>query len=235
MTIDRKLLPAFIKANEVDSLEQGYSGMNLYQDHDRDYSESLAVDYLDYEIDQRQVRRLSAHKVTFTRKINSLEVAITTPQAVANFFLDLAKDSSTTLTPLRLIKLVCIAHGWCLAILNKPLFQEKIEAWSFGPVVPSLYHEFKDFRKDSITRYAMEYSFTGDIEIPRLPVDEPDLREMLRGVWATYKGYSASELVTLTHQDETPWSKARAIGQSTIRNQDIRKHYLELLEQVTCE
>ncbi len=157
---------------------------------------------------------------------------LTNPQAVANFFLDLAKDSGTTLTPLRLIKLTCIAHGWTLALMGQPLFDERIEAWSFGPVVPSLYHEFKEFRKNPITRYSMEYCFTGDVSIPRLPMMNGELHELLKNVWSFYKRYTASQLVALTHEVGTPWSIARGRKTKEIPNADIKRHYKHLLSRL---
>lgn len=42
--------------------------------------------------------------------------------AVANYFIDKAEeDLIFDLTPLKLMKLVYISHGWCLAIYDVPL------------------------------------------------------------------------------------------------------------------
>lgn len=45
---------------------------------------------------------------------------------------------------LKLIKLVYLAYGWSIA-LDYRLFDEPIVAWKHGPVIRSLYHEFKHF------------------------------------------------------------------------------------------
>ena len=65
--------------------------------------------------------------------------------AVANCFLDIADAQSRPITPLKIQKLVYIAHGWHLAIYEEPLIVELVEAWKWGPVIPLLYHEFKNF------------------------------------------------------------------------------------------
>src|SRR5690242_19451838 len=66
-------------------------------------------------------------------------------KAVANEFLKLAKEEHRTLSPMQVIKLVYLAHGWYLAITGRPLLDERVQAWRFGPVVPSIYHEFKKY------------------------------------------------------------------------------------------
>jgi len=68
--------------------------------------------------------------------------------AVANWFIDHVRN----LTPLKLQKLIYYAHGWHLALRDQPLIDELIEAWEYGPVVPNVYHEFKEFGNQPITR-----------------------------------------------------------------------------------
>jgi len=44
---------------------------------------------------------------------------------------------------MKLQKLVYYAHGWHLALNNEPLIDEQVECWQYGPVISSLFHEFK--------------------------------------------------------------------------------------------
>ena len=57
-------------------------------------------------------------------------------RTVANEFLKLADKDNDTLTPMQLLKLVFIAHGWCLGLLGRHLIKDSIEAWQYGPVIP---------------------------------------------------------------------------------------------------
>ena len=67
--------------------------------------------------------------------------------AVANEFLQLQDKNpgSSHIDPMKLQKLIYYAHSWSLAVYGEPLIEEDIEAWSWGPVVRSVYLEFKDF------------------------------------------------------------------------------------------
>jgi uncharacterized phage-associated protein len=48
-----------------------------------------------------------------------------------------------------------------LAINKEPLIDERVEAWNYGPVIPSLYHEFKNFGSGAITLPATDFHFEG--------------------------------------------------------------------------
>ena len=55
---------------------------------------------------------------------------------------------------MKMQKLVYLAHGWHLAIHDRPLISENFEAWPYGPVEEDLYHIFKPYRDAPITDYA---------------------------------------------------------------------------------
>ena len=60
-------------------------------------------------------------------------------KAVANYFLEKSDlPAKGRLTQMKLHKLVYFAHGICLAVYNKPLIKDEIQAWQYGPVVPEL-------------------------------------------------------------------------------------------------
>src|SRR5438552_2691079 len=63
---------------------------------------------------------------------------------VARYFVQLAGEGEDgdPLTPMRLHKLLYYAQGWALAVLGKPLFTGRFEAWVHGPVLRDLYPQF---------------------------------------------------------------------------------------------
>src|SRR5438093_6238406 len=114
------------------------------------------------------------------------------PFAIANYFIEKSAETGVPLSPMKLIKLVYLAHGWHLALTGKPLITEPIEAWKYGPVIASLYHVFKRYGNGNLP-------ITAKVSTAVLP-DDPDLKKLLDKVWDSYGKYSAVQLSTLTHQ-----------------------------------
>ena len=83
-------------------------------------------------------------------------------KAVANHFLELAKRDGQTIDPMKIQKLAYYAHGFFLALYDKPLLDDRVEAWKWGPVIPSLYHEFKQYGGGPIVGLATDVEFVGD-------------------------------------------------------------------------
>lgn len=148
------------------------------------------------------------------------------PANIANYILMRSFDEKIPLNPMKLIKLVYIAYGWNLAFTNQKLFDETIEAWKYGPVVPSLYHEFKRFGKGNIDELSCEMDEkTGELSVVPLGVEiGSDASKILHVVWENYKNWSATELSDLTHKEGSPWQKAIAKNgpNSALNDEDIR-------------
>lgn len=127
------------------------------------------------------------------------------PKSVANFFLDIAFARGEKVSPMKLQKLVYYAHGWYAGYTGKPLINESVEAWQYGPVIPSLYHEFKRFGAGVITSKATEMDGLDDVEV-RPPQDEV-MRKFLTSVWDNYGKYTGITLSEMTHAAGSPWDQ----------------------------
>ncbi len=62
------------------------------------------------------------------------------PMAVANAFILHAQQEAVDIGLLQLIKWVYLAHGWGLVLLDRSLLDEAPEAWTYGPMYPTLYY-----------------------------------------------------------------------------------------------
>lgn len=151
-------------------------------------------------------------------------------QHVANFFLEKGEDESRAITPLKLLKLVYIAHGWSLALSGVRLFDDRVEAWQHGPVIPSLYHEFKHFGKAPIDERASSFDLDSfDQMTPQIPSSDGQTLKILEYVWNAYKGFSGWQLRNKTHASGTPWDQVyeEQWRQIEIPDDLVEAHYKE--------
>lgn len=130
-------------------------------------------------------------------------------QDVAKYFLKI-QDPEDTITNMKLQKLLYLAQGFHLAIYGKRLFKSDIKAWDHGPVVPTIYHEYKKYYKDPIP---VDASFDASM------IDRK-VQGLLDEVYNVFGIYSAYELRNLTHQDSA-WKKAFNSENSTISDKDM--------------
>jgi uncharacterized phage-associated protein len=154
---------------------------------------------------------------------------------VANEFLRIAKKHDSPITPMKLQKLVYFAHGWSLGIFDKPLIDEQIEFWAYGPVIDSVYHEFKRFGNREITELATrDYDFeTGEFIEPEPIRNEEDMK-LLNKIWDVYGGFTAIQLSNLTHDAGTPWTQMKERGPhprgTDIPRDMITKYFADQIE-----
>lgn len=119
-----------------------------------------------------------------------------TASTVAKWFIAYAEADEADLSNLKLQKLLYYAQGHYLAEYGSPLFDDAIQAWAHGPVVPAVYHEYK-------------HCGSGDIQLgdgdPFLFEDiDSATSDFLARVWNTYGEFAAWRLRDMTH-NEKPW------------------------------
>lgn len=158
---------------------------------------------------------------------------IYSPKAIANYFLDLAKEHGDSVRPMKLQKLVYYAHGWYAGHTGKPLIDETVEAWQYGPVISSLYHEFKRFGSNPITARATDFVDFEIVEVPA-PADE-SIKKFLRNVWASYGRYTGLTLSEMTHAEGSPWDvtwkENAGVKGADIPFELISQHFKDVLEK----
>jgi uncharacterized phage-associated protein len=149
------------------------------------------------------------------------------PISVANKFLELAAAAGETLTPLQLIKLVYLSHGFMLGLYRRPLVSEDVQAYTYGPVFPTLYRAVKEFRSSPVAGPLAVQDGSGATK-DRFGELEDDV---IRQVYQKYGRRNGIQLSRLTHQPDSPWSQVwdegRGHGQ-TISN-DLLEDYFSAL------
>ena len=155
--------------------------------------------------------------------------------SIANELLDLASRAGRSLTQIEIQKLVYFSHGWHLALRDQNLIDDQIEAWTYGPVVRSLYDAFKKFGSSQITEKAADWRGSPNGSSNCFPTiqsgsvgDDFYARALVQGVWDKYGMIAPFKLVEITHLNGSPWQKAYSERQQYIPNEEIKAYFKEL-------
>lgn len=148
-----------------------------------------------------------------------------TVDQIADTLIQLSRERNIEITNLKLQKLLYYAQVWYLTLgkTGAPLFDAEFEAWVHGPVVPSVFRRFKDYRWKPITE-------------PVKALDDERLRGYLDEVLNKYGSLDARQLEHLTHQEE-PWKEARKgfapdeSSSEVITHESIKRFYATQIER----
>lgn len=145
---------------------------------------------------------------------------------VANKIIAKGNELGKQYTPMQLIKLTYIAHGWMLGLFDRSLFEDKVEAWKFGPVIPELYHNIKSYRNNPITAPIPD--------VANVTFERNELR-VIDYVLKAYEQFDGVDLSKITHAKGTPWDQTYPHGENSwdnfsIPNILIQNHYKKLYE-----
>ena len=147
------------------------------------------------------------------------------PAEIAGYFL--RNFEFDKMTYFKLNKLVYLAFGWGIPLLDTYLFRDKIIAKEKGPVIESIYEYFNvsnqsrfnmvDLSEDELKKFKTDFL-----------VKEENL---FHKVYNQYGKLSDDELSEITHKHKegTPWSKVyNAKTNSIIDEKSIAEHYFNL-------
>ena len=130
---------------------------------------------------------------------------------VCRYVINYSNDKEYGISNLKLQKILYFIQACFLTNTDSqtPCFHEKIEAWDFGPVVPEAYREYKQYGSSNIPTIVSfinfdeedlwntrRVSYDGDI------ISQAD-RILIDAVIDKFADYSATDLVTLTHNLKT--------------------------------
>lgn len=131
---------------------------------------------------------------------------------IANLILRLAYNGygSEPISNLKLQKLLYYEQGYHLAYFGIPLFDEEIEAWKYGPVVPQIYEKYKIHDDRPILPEDGEVAIAGE------PYD------LFYNIFTHFNRYSAFGLMEKTHSED-PWmiTSRSGIGPSHVISKQL--------------
>lgn len=121
---------------------------------------------------------------------------------VCKYVIDYSNEKEYGISNLKLQKILYFIQAYFL--IKQPsrcCFDDRIEAWDFGPVVPKAYREYKQFGSSDIpTIMDFEKSDSNSC------ITGED-KNLIKTVIDKFADYSATDLVGLTH-NQSPWIDA---------------------------
>lgn len=100
----------------------------------------------------------------------------------------------------KLNRLIYLAQVEVIATTGEPLFEDRIEAWECGPVVPAVTRAFGEYGDATIAK-PLEH-----VEV------EPKAARLIDSVAERFGSLSAFDLVTLVRRPGGAWARAYASG-----------------------
>lgn len=104
-------------------------------------------------------------------------------------------------------------QGFHLACFGTPLFEEDIEAWQYGPVVPSVYEYYKQYGSEGL-----EPDETTDMVL------NDEEMSIFNQVFEMFNKFSAIGLMNMTHA-ERPWISVGTPSRGKIISKQVLKDY----------
>ena len=122
--------------------------------------------------------------------------------SVAKYFVNKAIAEDRPISNLKLQKIMYfIQRDYLKNHDGVPFFDDPIEAWQFGPVVPPVYYKYCAFGSMPITA---DYSLDESIE--------SHSQNFINSVYDKLKNKNAWDLVDETHKDGGPWKETYKDG-----------------------
>ena len=138
---------------------------------------------------------------------------------VCNNILRRSFAENIVVTPMKLQKLMYFISCEYVKATDSELLSEDFCVWQYGPVLPSVYDEFKSFHGNQITSYSKDAkgdSFAYNEET------SPNLKNAIERIWKSFKNKSGIELSNITHEENSGWSKALLLRQEKITTDQMK-------------
>lgn len=151
--------------------------------------------------------KVNMYKTTKKPSKNKIYTAI----EIARYIINYANDHTLIVSNLKLQKILYFIQLEFLTEKNAPCFNDNIEAWGFGPVVPTVYKEFKKYGDLNIPKIVHYYDDSDGVWNVKLIKYRPQINKedrcIIDDVINECNKYSTTQLVDITCK-QTPWVKA---------------------------
>lgn len=155
---------------------------------------------------------------------------------VCHYIVRYSNDRDYGISNLKLQKILYFVQAYFLISKEEstPCFNEKIEAWDFGPVVPEAYLEYKQHGGADIptTGFRILFDKENIWNTRKIPFDDNVIKEedkkLINEVIDKFACYSATDLVSIT-QRQSPWIDAYVpYKNNEITKDSIREYFVNM-------
>lgn len=145
---------------------------------------------------------------------------------VARYIINTSNDKGYYITNLRLQKILYFVQMEFI-FRGRVCFNDKMEAWDYGPVIPTVYRRFKYNGASNINKIKYCYDDSEGLwNLKRTPYSEDILpkedREIIDTVVEECHGFTTSDLVRISHS-QSPWKDAVGKYNNEITKESIEK------------
>lgn len=156
---------------------------------------------------------------------------------IANFIISYCKENNFEINNLRLQKLLYFVQGFYLVNNDKLLFEDSIEKWRYGPVIPQVYHAFKSYGSDEINDVedeiiVIENNNSFSIEVQSYSSDNIKNNDIkfIEAIVTSLKEVDTFDLVEITHNQQAWFNDRNRImnGERNIMytEQELRDEFI---------
>lgn len=132
---------------------------------------------------------------------------------IAKYVLKRQEEYPMGISNLKLQKLLYYIQAYHLVFTGNPIFEDAIEAWEYGPVVPDVYKYYKSYGFDLLP-----------VPPDKIQIDNVDSIGVISSVLSTYGDRTAMELVYKTHTED-PWMNSYQPGENNVIPHSLLKKY----------
>lgn len=149
---------------------------------------------------------------------------------VARYVINYSNDRGISISNLKLQKLLYFIQAYYLGVKKgDACFREDFQAWNFGPVIPEVYREYKNYGSSNISRINKYFKTTKNILDTKLvPYDDSVIcdedKQDINAVVEGFANYSATDLVNITHNQD-PWLNSYIPGCNVPISKNAIKEY----------
>lgn len=153
---------------------------------------------------------------------------------VARYIINYSNEKGYEISNLKLQKILYFVQAYFLYLdKEKPCFYEAIEAWDFGPVVPEVYREYKQYGSGNIptVKSYIKYSHGNYWNAKKFSFEDRNIQQedkiKINKMVDALSKYSATDLVTITH-NQNPWRDAyKPFLNNKISNESLWEYFHE--------